>query len=89
MNSTTYHCNGCITPLFKNEIIFYDARTNILIIKEESALNLKKINNNVIKCGKCNGNVGIFENTYKTIMINKNLVVGITIVAEEAEQETD
>lgn len=83
MEPTTYHCNGCITPLFRNNIIFHDPRANILIISEESALNIKKVNNNRIQCKKCHMNVGAYENTYKTYMINKNLVVSITIVVEE------
>lgn len=85
MEQTTYHCNRCMAILFRNEILFYDSRANILIIKEENALDIKKVTNNRIQCKECKTIIGTYENFYKTYMINKNLVTSITIIAEELE----
>lgn len=71
--------------LFANSIISYDARENVITISEESAMNITRGINTLIKCRKCNEIIGIFENNTKTYKIMKVSVVSITIKAEKIE----
>lgn len=82
IETTTYHCAKCITPLFRNEIILCDTLNNKIIIKKESTLNIQRNNRNIAKCRDCKTSIGKYESITETYIIEGDSIIKITIQIE-------